>query len=88
MDEQESVFTAVAPAGPGVIEIVEICAGEYAIVHSNPAGAVPATVKLRPSVAVPLGFTVAEEILKVLACAVDPRPGTKGSAMKNKANVL
>jgi hypothetical protein len=27
-DEQESVFTAAAPAGPGVIEIAEICDGE------------------------------------------------------------
>jgi hypothetical protein len=86
--EQESVFTAAVVAAPGVIEIPEIRTGEYRSVHSRPTGAVPETAKLKPRVAVPPGFTTAEEILKVLACAIDPRPTSKSSPAKNKASLL
>ena len=59
-------------AGPGVIEIAEIWAIEYENVHSRSAGAVPETVKVALRVAVPPGFTTADERLRSLACAIDP----------------
>ena len=42
------------------------------MLHSRPAGAVPETVKLTLKVAVPPGFTTAEERLRSLACAMVP----------------
>jgi hypothetical protein len=83
-DAQESVFTAVVAAGPGVIEIPEICAGEKVIAHSRSEGAVPEIVTVTPRVAVPPEFSTAEETLRLLACARDPYPRSKNSPMHDE----
>src|SRR5450631_976339 len=51
-----------------------------------PAGTVPETVRATPRVAVPDGFTTAEETLRSLACAIDPQL-SHNSPAKDKATL-